>query len=184
MKLPIFICLLVLAASCSTSSPSAKNSRGFEVGSEEKPVWFWFAGDGPQMSLQVRLDQKIIFETTFPIRHAKRSGAYSKGQEKVLHYSFTAPRAIVWQGYKDEDETTTASQKILGDVWLAGADPDCLILGISFGGRDSNYMNTLHIAHPNQRDESIIASGLIIVTLPIEEMKTKASNPDQIRSRQ
>jgi hypothetical protein len=128
------------------------------------------------MSLQVYLDQKIIYETTFHILHAKRSSAYSKGQEKALHYSFTAPRAIVWQGYKDADETSPANQKILGDIWLAGADPDCLILGITFGGRDSNYMNTLHIAHAYQRDESIIASGLIIVTAPIEEKKTKTPN--------
>ncbi|MBI3853879.1 MAG: hypothetical protein HY298_26945 [Verrucomicrobia bacterium] len=175
MRLSIYIGLLMLATSCSTSNPSAKNSRDPEVGSEEKPVWFWFAGDGPQMSLQVRLDQKIIYETKFPIRHAKRSSAYSKGQEKAIHYSFTSARAIVWQGYKDADETTAANQKILGDIWLAGADPDCLILGIAFGGQDSNYMNTLHIAHPNQRDESTIASGLVIFTAPIEGKKTKAS---------
>jgi len=176
MKIPLFICLMVLAISCSTSMQPPKNSTDPALSSEEKLLWFWFAGDGPKMSLQVCLDEKIIYQTTFPICHAKRSSAHSNGQEKSLHFLFDAPRAMVWQGYKDADETTPPNQRILGDIWLAGAGPDCLILGITFRGQQSIYMNTLHIAYPNQRDESLIASGLVIITTPLEENKAKTSN--------
>jgi hypothetical protein len=177
VKLLILTCLLMLATSCSTSNPPAKIAADSKAASDEEPVWFWSAGnDDPQMSLQVHLDEKIIYETKIHICHEKRSSAYSKVQDKMLRYSFAAPRAIVWQGYKDDDETTPANQKILGDIWQSGGDPDCLILGISFMGRDSVYMHDYHIAHPDQRDESIIATGLTIVTEPVAEKKPNASN--------
>lgn len=166
MRLPILICLLTVATSCRTARPSAKDSQSGAARVDEEPVWYWVAGDGPQMSLQVYLDEKVIYKTTFPICHKKRSSASSRASQKALSHAFTAPRAIVWQGYKDDDETTPENQRILGDIWLAGSEPDCLILGVSFGGRDSNFMNTVHIVHPNRRDESVVASGLRIVTSP------------------
>jgi hypothetical protein len=169
MRFLIFICLPLAIASCSTSGPYAKSSTVTEDNLRERPVWFWFAGDSPRrMCLQVKLDQKTIYETAFSICH-ELSTVSGKAQKQALHYSFTSPRPIVWQGYKDDDEITPANQKILGDVWLAGSEPDCMILGISFQGIDSNFMSTLHIANPNQRSESFITPGLTIVTTPTHE---------------
>lgn len=97
---------------------------------------------------------------------AARSNIHAKGQDKKLSFSFTPRRAITWEGYKDEKETTPPNQRLLGDLWLAGADPDALIIGVTFRSADSNHMNTIHIAHPNKQDRSEIATGLVVVTTP------------------
>ncbi len=119
------------------------------------------------MRLEVRLDQKIIYQSCFPLCRAERASAHSDGQKKKLHFVFNAPRSIVWQGYRDEDNTTHPNQEIEGDIWLAGADPDAMLLGVSFVSRGSIYMNTLHIAYPDQREVSEIEPGLVVITEPV-----------------
>jgi hypothetical protein len=136
------------------------------------PVWYWFATcGGPRMNLEVRLDQKIIYKSSFPLCRAERKSKHSQGQARTLKFSFKPRRAIVWEGYRDEDNTTGSNQEIEGDIWLAGADPDALLLGVSFSTPDSIYMNTIHIAHPARRDESEIESGLVVVTRPVGPTK-------------
>jgi hypothetical protein len=127
------------------------------------------------MKLEVRLDQKIIYQSSFSLCRAERSSAHSEGQKKNLDFVFTSPRAIVWQGYRDEDNTTDPNQEIEGGIWLAGADPDVMILGVSFMSRGAIYMNTLHIAYPDRRAVSEIEPGLVIITEPVRgtEEKTK-----------
>jgi hypothetical protein len=138
------------------------------LASQEEPVWFWFAScGGLVMKLEVRLDQNIIYQSSFPLCRAERSSVYSEGQKKKLDFVFNAPRAIVWQGYRDEDNTTDPNQEIKGDIWLAGADPNAVILGVSFVSHGSIYMNTLHIAYPDRREVSEIESGLVIITEPV-----------------
>jgi hypothetical protein len=122
---------------------------------------------GHIMKLEVRLDQKIIYQSSFPLCRAERSSAHSEGQKKKLEFVFKAPRAIVWQGYRDEDNTTEPAQDIEGNIWLAGADPNAMILGVSFVSRDSIYMNTLHIAYPDRRQVSEIEPGLVVITEPV-----------------
>jgi len=142
---------------------------GLAFASQEGPVWFWFAAcGGPIMKLEVRLDQKIIYQSSFPLCRAERSSAHSEGQKKQLDFVFNAPRAIVWQGYRDEGNTTDSDQEIEGGIWLAGADPDVMLLGVSFMSRGSIYMNTLHIAYPDRRQVSEIEPGLVVITEPIE----------------
>jgi hypothetical protein len=77
----------------------------------------------------------------------------------------------VWKGYRDEDNTTKPNQKIEGAIWLAGADPNALFLGVSCIANNKIYMNTIHIAHPSRRDVSEIASGLVVITDMIQEDK-------------
>lgn len=119
------------------------------------------------MNLEVRLDQKVIYKSSFPLCRAERSSVHSQGRARKLHFLFKPRRAIVWRGYKDEDETTDPNQPIAGDIWLAGADPDALLIGISFSTHDSIYMNTIHIAHPARRDQSEVAAGLVVITNPV-----------------
>lgn len=148
------------------------------VASDEGPVWFWFATcGGPVLRLEVRLDQKIIYESSFPLCRAERSSAHSKGQTKKLDFVFNAPRAIVWQGYRDEgeDNTTGQNQEIEGNIWLAGADPDAMILGVSFLSRGSIYMNSLHIAYPDRRAVAEIEPGLLVITEPVAHHGEKSN---------
>jgi hypothetical protein len=139
-------------------------------GSQEGPVWFWFATcGGPVMKLEVRLDQKTIYQSSFPACRTDRLSTNNVGQKKILEFVFNAPRAIVWQGYRDEENTTKLDQEIEGNIWLAGADPDAMILGVSFVSRGAIYMNTIHIAYPDRRHVSEIEPGLVVITEPIKQ---------------
>ena len=148
--------------------------------SQEGPVWFWFAScGGPTMMLEVRLDQRVIYKTSFPLCRAERSSTYSNGQNTRLRFSFTPGRAIIWTGYRDKAETTAPSQTLHGDIWLSGADPTDLLLGVSFSDKDSIYMNTIHIAYPDKPNQTEVASGLTVRTTPIQtpELPRKSVEP-------
>jgi hypothetical protein len=143
---------------------------GLAQASEEGPVWYWLATcDGPAMTLAVRLDNTTIFKSSFPLCRAERNTTPTQGQAiGHIAFSFRPYRAIVWEGYRDENNKTDAGQLIEGNIWEAGADPDFLTLGVSFHDQKNIYMNTLHIAHPAQRDETEIVKGLVVVTYPAE----------------
>ncbi|MGH2524649.1 MAG: hypothetical protein ACRDH2_19250, partial [Anaerolineales bacterium] len=75
-------------------------------------------------------------------------------------------RPIVWSGYRDIDDTTAATQLLEGNVWQAGADPDALLLGVTFMTPGRIAINTIHRARPRAADTTTIADGLIILTYP------------------
>ena len=159
MKIAKILARAILLAGWIVSAAHA--AEGFDV-------WGWFAScKTPKMSLEVRFDRKAIYKSTFPICQAERSTFYSEHQQ-LLRFSFAPGRAIVWKGYRDDDGNITGpNQPIEGNVWLAGSDPDALLLGVSFSMQRTGYMNTIHIAHPFQRDQTEIASGLFIITKPV-----------------
>jgi hypothetical protein len=164
MVLRIFAKLMLLIAAM--ASPAFALQKG--------PVWFWFATcGGPTMKLEVRLDQKIIYQSSFPLCRADRSRVHSEGQKQGLDFVFNSPRTIVWQGYRDEDNTTHPGQEIEGSIWLAGADPQAMLLGVSFVSRGSTYMNTIHVAYPGRREVSEIEPGLLIITEPVGHSEEK-----------
>jgi hypothetical protein len=119
------------------------------------------------MNLEVRLDEHPIYKSSFPLCRTKRSTLHGQGDQRKLQFVFKPGRPIVWEGYRDEDNKTAPDAVIVGDIWLAGADPSDLLLGLSFSSGDSIYMNTIHIAHPYRQDQSEIASGLIVITKPV-----------------
>jgi hypothetical protein len=137
----------------------------------DEPTWFWFAQcGGPELALEVRLDSSIVYESTFPICHAPRTGEAGKGQEKKVHFAFEPKRAIEWTGagfYKDKpyQVKTAPREKITGEIRLAAATPDAMILGVSFksGG---TIANVLHFAYHDRASTSGIAPGLTVTTAP------------------
>jgi len=127
------------------------------------------------MALEVRLDRTIIFKSSFPLCNANRSGISGKDQSKRLHFAFKPPGAVAWKGYRsDGGDLSRANQMIDGNIWLAGSDPDALLLGVAFISSNTIYMNSNHIAHPGRRDQTEIAPGLVITTYPIKLGKGKS----------
>jgi hypothetical protein len=134
---------------------------------KEGPVWFWFATcGGPLMTLEVRLDDRVVHKATFPLCHASRETDDRQGQHARIEFSWRPGRVIVWKGYRDTDARTGPTEVIDGSIWEAGADPDTLTLGVSFVSGNRIVMNTVHIAHPETRGESAIAKGLVVRTYP------------------
>jgi hypothetical protein len=134
---------------------------------QEPPVWFWFATcGGPSLTLEMRFDKVTVEKVTLPLCRSLRSSAGSQGQTASIAFSLTPGRAIVWSGYRDASDRTRAGQVLDVDIWQAGADPDALMLGVSVVTARRSLMNTVHIAHPDRRDESTIAPGLTLATYP------------------
>jgi hypothetical protein len=120
------------------------------------------------MVLEIRLDNAIIFKSSFPVCRAYRSSIPPTTRPRNLDFVFKPPRAIVWEGYRDQDNTTSPKQTIKGQIWLAGSDPDDLLLGLAFTTPGNIYMNTIHVAHPGKRDQTEVERGLVVTTYPIK----------------
>jgi hypothetical protein len=120
------------------------------------------------MTLEVRLDSGVMFKSSIPLCRARRDSDDRQGQASQVDFTFRPTRTIVWTGYRETADTTTADQPIEMNIWQAGADPDALTIGMSFMDTSRILMNTIHIAHPGRRDESSIASGLSVLTYPSE----------------
>jgi len=121
------------------------------------------------MKLEVRLDKKTIFTSTFSIAHTPRRAIPKRSYAKRIRFSFKPERSIVWSGYRDEDVVSPAKQGIECDIWMAGADESVIFLAVSFDRSDAILMNTLHLASPTSEERSEIADGLVVVTSPVVE---------------
>jgi len=51
-------------------------------------------------------------------------------------------------------------------MWQAGADSDFLTLGVTLMTSHRILMNTLHVAHPNAADSTLLAKGFVLITRP------------------
>lgn len=126
-------------------------------------TWRWFA-DCPyaqSLAIRVALDGKSLFHRVVPIcRTANRD-------KRSLTFAFKAPRRISWAGYGDTDLRTSKAERIEGDIWLAGGEPEELLLGISFSTKTTIVMNTVHRAKAAEQSESEIEKGLVITTEPV-----------------
>src|SRR5947209_4551647 len=86
-------------------------------GVARRTVWYWKARSaGQRMQLDVRLDNKAIFTTTFSIAQSRRSTIPKSSHAKRTRFSFMPDRSIVWSGYRDEDVVSPAKQRIGCDI--------------------------------------------------------------------
>jgi hypothetical protein len=142
------------------------------IARDSEPAWYWFAScGGSEMTIEAQLDGVTISRTIFPICHTLRDSIPIREPQKTIEFSFRPKRSIVWTGYRDENDETKANKLINGSFWQAGADPDALLIGVSFIASDRILMNTIHISHTVKRESSEIARGLVIVTYPSKGRK-------------
>jgi hypothetical protein len=152
------------------------NAAGVPSESHEHPVWYWQArGNAQRMKLEVRLDDQTIYATTVSIAHTGRSAIPKRSYAKQVRFSFKPERSIVWSGYRDEDVVSPAKQGIECEIWMAGADEDAIMLGVSFDGSHATLMNTLHVASPTSEARSEIGGGLVVLTSPVAEKEPNHS---------
>jgi hypothetical protein len=126
------------------------------------------------MVIEVRLDKRLLQTAAVPLCHAHRDETRTSNESRSVVVRFTPPRAIEWSGYRDQPDVSPSGHPLKLTLWQAGADPDSLTIGVTAADDEMLYMNTLHIAHPSQRDESEIADGLVVVTYPRTKGATTA----------
>jgi hypothetical protein len=130
---------------------------------QSENVWFWF-GDCPEpkvTDVQVLLEGKSIYHSTFRACQMNRTDANSERELKTST-SFNFPGGHTFQGTYH----TRATEKVEGIIWQAGADPDDILLGVSFVAHDQILLNTIHITKPGKPTESNLDPGLVIKTYP------------------
>jgi hypothetical protein len=130
--------------------------------SEPERVWYWFAdcNGGKMMGVEVFIDGASIYHSEFLACLRDRNGATSNSQRRI---EFHIPGGRTFQGrYR-----TNKAETIEGTLWQAGADPDAMLLGLSFATKDQVLLNSIHIADPAKSTESTVDPGIVVKTRPL-----------------
>jgi len=78
-------------------------------------------------------------------------------------------------GHTFQDEFhTSKKEKIEANIWEAGADPNDILLGVSFATRDQILLNTVHIVKPGRPTQMTLDRGVVIRTYPVAARKAEA----------
>jgi hypothetical protein len=93
------------------------------------------------LKVQVLLEGRSIYEPHFRACRMKRTVANTEREQKARR-SFHFPGGPTFQGLYHTKNT----EIIEGSIWQAGADPDDILLGVSFLVHDQVLLNTIHIA--------------------------------------
>jgi len=143
--------------------PSIINESGHGSSEAIDTLWHWFdtCSDERKMGVEVLLDGKAIYHSSFPVCPISDLGKTKERPQKVMAFSFRGGHTF--QG----EYHTVRSQKIAGNIWQAGTDPGVILLGFSFSTKEQVLLNTVHIARPGIGSKSEIDHGLVVRTFPL-----------------
>ncbi len=126
-------------------------------------VWHWFGAcaSGDSLVLEVTLDGKAIYSSTFPICQARRRAIKPEPQQRILEFRFdAAPRRF------GPRSRATDPQAIAANIWQAGAERNAITLGVSFSAENLVLLNMRHEALAVAASRSERVRGLVITTRP------------------
>lgn len=160
MQRVIFVTALVFVIA--TNASTAPQSPA-----PPSPVWYWFqsCAEKATMGIEVTVDGKSVFKSSFPICKTTNPPADDRdGKQKILAFTFKGGRTF--QG----EYQTTSGETVEGNIWQAGADADDLLLGVSFVSKKQNQilLNTIQIAQPDRRSVEEVDTGIFVETFPIQ----------------
>jgi len=127
------------------------------------PVWRWFqtCSESTTMGVDVVLEGKLVYRSSFPICNGAGAPNNSDGKQKTLSFSFNGGH--LFQG----EYHTAPAQRVKGNIWQAGADLDDLILGVSFATKNQVLLNTVYTVRPGRASESEVDRGIVVKTYPV-----------------
>ena len=122
--------------------------------------WHWFEScvGTKTLGLVVLLDGKAVYRSRFPV--CRSNGPTPTAEERKIVFHFKGGR--VFRG----EYHTLRTQTIEANIWQAGADPDALLLGVTFVS-DRVLLNTIHVAKPDSTSESQLDRGIVVKTFPL-----------------
>ena len=128
----------------------------------DEALWHWFqnCSENKAMRLEVLLNGKIIYRSSFPICRANSVPTPAEGRQRIIAFSFKGGH--VFQG----EYHTARTQIIEGNIWQAGADRDAMLLGVSFSSKKQVLLNTIHVAKPDSVSASEVDRGITVRTFP------------------
>jgi len=122
------------------------------------------------MGVDVLIDGKAVYHLEFRACLMNSKDAKSQRQDGI--------RAFYVSGGRTFQSTyhTKKTEKIEGNIWQAGADPDALLLGLSFMTKDQVLLNTIHIVKPGKATQSEVDSGIVVKTYPMRSPAVPAAS--------
>lgn len=153
-KTKIAILLLSVCVVCAAAS-----AQDAARTSETTGTWHWFGScdDTRNLSLVVLLDGKAVYRSRFPV--CRNAGPAPTAEERKIVFHFKGGH--VFQG----EYRTLPTQTIEANIWQAGADPNALLLGVTFVS-DRVLLNTIHVAKPKNTSLSQLDRGIVVRTFP------------------
>ncbi len=151
----IALATLIIVVNIPCGALSAQLSTPDEV------VWHWFnkCGDAKKLTVEITLNNKSIYKSSFPICQLRRGDiSYDPDPKRLVFILEKAEKQSLFGELKDES--------LEGNIWKAGGDSNYIILGVSFSAKKRVWLNTLHIAYPDKASNSVMANDLIIDTYP------------------
>jgi len=151
-KIIIAILILMVSAIYALPQDAARSAAPYGV-------WNWFENcDAARLGLVVLLDGKTIYRSRFSVCRSNVPAPTAEQQKLVFHFR----GGHMFQGrYR-----TVPTQMIDANIWQAGADPDALLLGVTFVS-DRVLLNTVHVAKPGSASSSELDHGIVVKTFPL-----------------
>lgn len=136
----------------------------FVLGPNEK-AWWWFddCPDGRSVGIDVLLDGKSIYHAELRVCQMYRNDANSKPTQKTIVFNMSGGHTF------QNTYHTKQTEKIEGIIWQAGADPNDLLLGLSFSTKGQVLLNAIHIMDPSKATTSNIDTGMVVKTYPVDQ---------------
>jgi hypothetical protein len=150
------VALILVAAS------SVAFSQGSLLGADR--VWFWFGDctNGKLMGLEVLVEGQAVYHSSFRACLMERTDANSEAERRIRAFHSSGGHTFQHR-YR-----TTKEEQIEGNIWQAGADPDDILLGISFSTKNRILLNTIHIVRPGKPTQSTLDRDVVIKTYPLK----------------
>jgi hypothetical protein len=138
-------------------------SAGISAQSTARLTWQWFqnCSDSTTITVEVLVDGKMAYHSSFPVCRVDASKMPHR-QQRILVFRFQGGRQFQQRGIQ-----TAPTQIVEGNIWQAGADPDDLILGVSFSTKKLILLNTIYTAQPGTPSTSEVDRGIVIRTFPL-----------------
>jgi hypothetical protein len=159
------LCLIAFSAVI-----AAEISISQQVSGQEDSLWFWDGkcANGENIGIQVLVDGQMVYRSRFRACHVKRTETLTKSENEAQVFEFSG-------GHTFQNEFhTSKKEKIEGNIWQAGADPDDILLGVSFGAPHQILLNTIHIVEPHKPTQSTLDRNAIIKTFPIRASEKRS----------
>jgi hypothetical protein len=141
-------------------------------------AWYWPGGvcDGcRKLGLEVLLNGSSLYRGSFSLRCMERAKASPKDVAGRLAFSFKG-------GHNFQHKYRTAPKETIEvTIWQAGAEPDGLVLGLTFATKDQIVLNTLHFAAADRNSEMLLDRGLLVRTCPLPRSRPRSRTPHSER---
>jgi hypothetical protein len=146
----IVICYFALALSANAA----------ELPSPDKAVWHWFStcANEKTLSIEITLGKKSIFKSSFPLCKMRRTKIKPGLVPKHLAFSLENKKRSYFGEVKGE--------MLEGNIWESGAEPDNIVLGLTFETKTQTWLHTLLVVEPDKPSRFLLGKGLVVTTHP------------------